>query len=293
MAKRFFILVGVVSLFFLNGMTARADDPPGVKLYATYCGACHGGAGKGGFAPAIGSGEYMSAKDDATIAQITGEGKAGSGMPAWSKSKGGMLTEDQIRDIVAYLRSLAPSPSATAPVTAETTSAPVPKDSVQTKMTLVQAASSNGKPVLDVTLKEDNGNPVGGAAIAFARDTMFGAVDLGTAKTDAAGHVSFVVDDLPRQAREMIASFKGDKGWVSSEAKIVVGLPMEASAQDVDLRQVRLDIEEPLLSPDGSLITPNPPLLPVTLFLLVVGGVWSIYGYVLYQIYRILRAGAR
>jgi hypothetical protein len=116
---------------------------------------------------------------------------------------------------------------------------------------------------------------------------------LGTAKTDAAGHVSFVVDDLPRQAREMIASFKGDKGWVSSEVKIVVGLPMEASAQDVDLRQVRLDIEEPLLSPDGSLITPNPPLLPVTLFLLVVGGVWSIYGYVLYQIYWILRAGAR
>src|SRR5512142_2108208 len=71
MPKRLLILIGVVSLFFLNVMTARADDPPGAKLYATYCGACHGAAGKGGFAPAIGRTDYLTVKDDATLIQIT------------------------------------------------------------------------------------------------------------------------------------------------------------------------------------------------------------------------------
>ncbi|HEX9074922.1 MAG TPA: cytochrome c, partial [Anaerolineae bacterium] len=258
MARRLFILVGVVSLLFFNVMTARADDPPGAKLYATYCGACHGAAGKGGFAPGIGSSDYLTAKDDATLVQITGEGKAGSGMPAWNKSKGGTLTDNQIRDIVAYLRSLALS-SSNAPAPVVSTPVPILRVFMQTKMTLVQSANVDGRPVVNVNLKEYNGNPVGGVAIAFTRATMFGAVDLGIAKTDAAGNASFIVDDVRAQARQLIASFKGEKDWDSSEAKIEVELPVVASAQNVDLASVRLDINEPLLSPEGSLITPNPP----------------------------------
>lgn len=293
MAKRLLILIGVVSLFLLNVLTVRADDPPGAKLYATYCGACHGAAGKGGFAPAIGSSDYLTAKDDATLVQITGEGKAGSGMPAWNKSKGGTLTDVQIKDIVAYLRSLAPSSSNT-PAPVVTTTNTSLRVFMQTKMTLVQSATADGRPLLNVNLKEYNGTPVEGVAISFTRATMFGVVDLGTAKTDAAGNASFVVDELPTQARQVIASFKGEKDWDSSEAKIAVELPMvRSTAQDMDLRGVRLDIDEPLLAPEGSLITPNPPLLPVTLFLAVVGGVWAVYLYVVYQIYGILRLGTQ
>lgn len=292
MAKRLLILIGVVSLFLLNVLTVRADDPPGAKLYATYCGACHGAAGKGGFAPAIGSSDYLTAKDDATLVQITGEGKAGSGMPAWNKSKGGTLTDVQIKDIVAYLRSLAPSSSNT-PAPVVTTTNTSLRVFMQTKMTLVQSATADGRPLLNVNLKEYNGTPVEGVAISFTRATMFGVVDLGTAKTDAAGNASFVVDELPTQARQVIASFKGEKDWDSSEAKIAVELPAVASAQQVDLGNVRLDIDEPLLAPEGSLITPNPPLLPVTLFLAVVGGVWAVYLYVVYQIYGILRLGTQ
>jgi cytochrome c553 len=291
MAKRFFILVGVVSLLFLNVMAAHADDPTGTKLYATYCGACHGSAGKGGFAPAIGSSDYLTAKDDATLIQITGEGKAGSGMPAWAKSKGGTLTDDQIKDIVAYLRSLGPS-SSSAPAPVVTTTDPTLRVSIPTKMTLVQSATADGRPVLSVNLKEDHGNPVSGVAIAFTRNTMFGVVELGTAKTDAAGNATFIADNLPEQSREVIATFKGEKDRDSSEAKIAVELPATAAAaHDVDPSNVRLDIDEPLLPPEGGLITPNPPLLPVTLFLVVVGGVWTVYGYVVYQIYGILQGG--
>ncbi len=293
MAKRFFILVGVISLLLFNVMTASADDPTGAKLYATYCGACHGSAGKGGFAPAIGSSDYLTAKDDATLIQITGEGKAGSGMPAWNKSKGGTLTDDQIKDIVAYLRSLAPS-SSNAPAPVVTTTAPTFRVFIQTKMSLVQSATVDGRPVLNLSLREYNGTPVEGVAIAFTRPTMFGVVDLGAAKTDAAGNATFIADDLPKQSREVLASFKGEKDWDSSEAKIAVELPTLASAaQDADWRNVRLDIDEPLLPPEGGLITPNPPLLPVTLFLVVVGGVWAVYGYVVYQIYGILKTGTQ
>ena len=41
--------------------------------------------------------------------------------------------------------------------------------------------------------------------------------------------------------------------------------------------------------PDGNLITPNPPLVPATLFALVVLGVWSMYAFVISQIVGIWR----
>ncbi len=291
MAKHFWITFGVMALFLLNTVAVRADDPPGAKLYATYCGACHGAAGKGGFAPAIGSSEFLAGKDDAAIVQITAEGRLSNGMPAWSKSKGGTLTDDQINDIVAYLRSLAPSTSTNAPAPTAATAPPALHVFIQTKMTLTQSTNAEGEPVLHVSLKEYTGYPVGGVSIAFSRPTMFGDVDLGTAKTDAAGNATFIVDGLPAEARQVVASFKGDKDWDATDGKIGVDLPLIASTPNGDLRSVNLSVDEPLLAPEGSLITPNPPLLPTTLFVLVVGCVWAIYGYVVYQIYGILRIG--
>ncbi len=188
-----------------------------------------------------------------------------------------------------------PTPPATssAPAPAATVEAPAPtlKVFIQTKMTLAVATNAQGQQVLNVSLKEYDGFPVGGVPVAFSRPTMFGAVDLGNAKTDAAGNASFVVDGLPSEARQVAATFKGEKDWDASEAKIDVQLPVLASGQDVNTRNVKLGIDEPLLDPEGSLITPNPPLLPTTLFLVVVGVVWSIYLFVISQIYGILKLG--
>jgi mono/diheme cytochrome c family protein len=281
-------VIGIALLFAFAAQTARADDPPGAKFYATYCAACHGASGKGGFAPAIGSEKYLSAKNDAAITQATRDGVTAKGMPAWSKSKGGALTDDQIADIVTYLRSLAPAASAPAQnATAEPATNSV---LAQTKLTVAQSTNAEGDTILGATLKDNDGTPVSGAVIAFSRAATFGTVDLGTAKTDANGIAALVLHEVPDSAREVMAAFKGDKNLGASAIKIVLEPPTVAtSGGNFKVSGTRLSVDEPLLPPEGNLITPNPPLVPTVILALVVGCVWTTYGYVMYQVYRIWR----
>lgn len=287
-----------VLLFAFAAQTTRADDPPGAKLYATYCAACHGAGGKGGFAPALGSEKYLNEKDDAAITQATREGIVAKGMPAWGQSKGGALTDDQIGDIVAYLRSLYPT---LALASGTTTAAPAPTAVaqpgttgvvVQTKLAVTQSIGAEGETVVNATLKTYDGTPVGGAAIAFSRATTFGVVDLGTAKTNANGIAALTLAQVPAEAREVTAAFKGDKNLDASAARIALQPRRVASASgDFNVDNVRLSLDEPLLAPEGSLITPNPPLVPTTIFALVVGCVWAMYGYVISQVVGIWKSG--
>ncbi|GEM_PF-3167707 len=290
------IVIIASSLFLFAAQPARADDPPGAKLFATYCAACHGAAGKGGAAPAIGSDAYLTANDNAAIAQATSDGVVAKGMPAWSKSKGGALTDDQIADIVAYLRALAqttaPGP-AVAPTPAQPARSSANAEYAQTRMTMTQSPNADGEMVLVATLEKFDGSPVSGMVVAFSRATTFGTVDLGTAKTDSRGNATLVMREQPERARYITATFKGAKTLGSSAAMLALEKPAVAiSAGDLNTAGVRLSIdEEPLLAPEGSLITPNPPLLPTLLFGLVVLGVWSTYGYVVSQVVGIWKSG--
>lgn len=283
------IPLGLVLLFAFVVQSTRADDPPGAKLYTTYCAACHGAAGKGGVASAVGSEKYLSARDDAAITQATRDGVPGKGMPAWSKSKGGTLTDDQIADIVAYLRSLGPASAPVPSTGTPPTGIPV---FAQTKLTVTQSTNADGDAILSATLKKYDGTPVSDARITFSRATTFGVIDLGTVKTDANGVAALVLPQVPSSANEVAAVFKGDKDWDASTAKIALEPPgVATSFADVNTSDVRLSVDEPLLPPEGSLITPNPPLLPTTIFALIVGGVWATYGYVMYQVYGIWKRG--
>jgi len=78
----------------------------GEALYKTKCVACHGADGKGettigktNKVKDLGSADVQAQSDDA-LAGIVGQGKGK--MPAYSKS----LKADQIKDLVAYIRSL-------------------------------------------------------------------------------------------------------------------------------------------------------------------------------------------
>lgn len=287
------IVVACVLLFAFAAQVTLAQEPPGAKLYKTFCAACHGNGGKGGFARDIGDQAYLDSHFDSTITQITRNGVAGKGMPAWSKANGGTLTDEQIDNIVAYLRSLSGS---AAPV-AIPTPVPIPlsaADYVQTRMTIEQSASPNGALVVNATLKDLNGQPVVGASIAFLHSGTFGKIDLGSAKTDGAGKASLALMNIPETARQIDASFKGDQSFGSSEGRIVVHPQRIASSRtgEIDLNQVRVAIgDTPLLAPEGSLITPNSPLVPTLLFGLVVLGVWSVYGFVIYQVVGIWKGG--
>jgi mono/diheme cytochrome c family protein len=98
-------LMGILVLFGLM-MVARpamADDVE--ALYKSKCQVCHGADGKG--SPA---GQKLGAKDfhspdvqkqtDAELIEITKQGKGK--MPAYDKK----LTDDQIKQLIKYIRSL-------------------------------------------------------------------------------------------------------------------------------------------------------------------------------------------
>jgi mono/diheme cytochrome c family protein len=97
--------VVVVCLIGLAGLPAKAQDA--AALYKTKCVACHGADGKGETAIGkankirdLGSPDVQKESDaDLTAVVTAGKGK----MPAYGKS----LKPEQVKDLVAYIRTLA------------------------------------------------------------------------------------------------------------------------------------------------------------------------------------------
>ena len=85
----------------LFGTTAKADTAAGEVSYKAKCAMCHGADGKG--KASMKNSDLTTAdvqkKSDADLSAVVTNGK--SPMPA-SKS----LTPDQVKDVVAYVRSL-------------------------------------------------------------------------------------------------------------------------------------------------------------------------------------------
>lgn len=98
-------------------MPAATPDPARGKLaFESYCVACHGprgdGDGPAGVAldprPAhIGDRAYMSAKTDDHLFDVIKNGGASVGRSALMAPWGALLSDLQIRDVIAYVRSLA------------------------------------------------------------------------------------------------------------------------------------------------------------------------------------------
>jgi cytochrome c oxidase cbb3-type subunit 3 len=73
-------------------------------LYAHNCAGCHGPNGKGGASIALANPLYLAIADDSIMRRVTTNGVAGTLMPAFAKSAGGMLTDKQIDVIVQGIR---------------------------------------------------------------------------------------------------------------------------------------------------------------------------------------------
>jgi mono/diheme cytochrome c family protein len=104
------ILAGIVSIT----AAAQTDPEEAKRIYDQMCAGCHGYRGdggeghRGGFSPHVGTladKEYMSQVPDDYLFLIIKKGGAYMGkiatMPAWEKR----LTDDQIRSIVAHIRT--------------------------------------------------------------------------------------------------------------------------------------------------------------------------------------------
>jgi quinol---cytochrome-c reductase cytochrome c subunit len=112
------VLIAGFVVYRVREPTLRADATKaqqssyrdiGSQLFATNCSSCHGKGADGGSAPVLNSQEFLKGTSDVQIENLIAGGVPGTEMPAWSLAIEGTLTDEQIRQITTYLRSLEPN----------------------------------------------------------------------------------------------------------------------------------------------------------------------------------------
>jgi mono/diheme cytochrome c family protein len=83
-------------------------------LYSQNCSACHGAGGKHGVAVSLANPIYLAFIDDVNLRNVVANGVHGTAMPAFARSAGGMLTDQQIDVLVHEMRSQWGNPNALA-----------------------------------------------------------------------------------------------------------------------------------------------------------------------------------
>jgi mono/diheme cytochrome c family protein len=101
----------------LGGVSGWAQDQAeGRKLYASYCATCHGEKGKGDGMAAKSlpakptdhtNGAIMNQMNEKFLLDVIAKGGSAVGKSSFMPSWGGALNEKQIRDLVAFIRTLA------------------------------------------------------------------------------------------------------------------------------------------------------------------------------------------
>lgn len=107
----------VLSLAIAGCTRLPGTPPPGIEvprpdsvmdfatLYGQNCAGCHGANGQNGAAFDLANPVYEAWVDDATLRNIITSGEQGTEMPAFGKSAGGILTQQQVDALVNGMRS--------------------------------------------------------------------------------------------------------------------------------------------------------------------------------------------
>jgi len=81
----------------------------GQELFQQNCASCHGADGLGEDAPALNNLAILKDTPDTVFFDLTANGVPGTEMPAWGQARGGPFTDEEIRQIVAFIRSWEPT----------------------------------------------------------------------------------------------------------------------------------------------------------------------------------------
>jgi mono/diheme cytochrome c family protein len=73
-------------------------------LYRQNCAGCHGADGKLGPGPPLNDPLFLALAPDAVLEQVVTEGRPGTPMPAFARSKGGTLTDAQVKALARGLK---------------------------------------------------------------------------------------------------------------------------------------------------------------------------------------------
>jgi putative heme-binding domain-containing protein len=93
----------------MDASANSADLAEGQALFRGLCSGCHGGAGRGGKGPDLTDNRWIHGGTDRDIALVIQNGVPKTTM----KKLGDALKVDQVRKLIAYIRSLARSPAET------------------------------------------------------------------------------------------------------------------------------------------------------------------------------------
>ena len=113
------LLSGLILIFTTQAVSAQ-DRAQGKKLYSMYCASCHGDSGRGD-GPASKSlpvkpanhedRSVMSQLSDKALLEIISNGGNATGKSAFMPAWGGQLKEQEIMDLISFVRSLAEAPA--------------------------------------------------------------------------------------------------------------------------------------------------------------------------------------
>lgn len=84
---------------------APADVSDFNQLYTTNCAGCHGSDGKLGAARPLNDPLYLSFVSDDALRQAIAQGRAGTNMPGFAETVGGVLTDRQIELLLSGMRA--------------------------------------------------------------------------------------------------------------------------------------------------------------------------------------------
>lgn len=118
----FIVLLTALSTKGCGGLTAQVGPEPGRPdqvldfnvLYRQNCAGCHGPGGSGGAAFPVADPVYLAIIQDPMLRKVIAEGVPNSLMPAFARSAGGMLTDQQVDSIVEGMRKHWSKPDALA-----------------------------------------------------------------------------------------------------------------------------------------------------------------------------------
>jgi cytochrome c oxidase cbb3-type subunit 3 len=89
-----------------EGRPIRSDQVTDfATLYGLHCAGCHGADGQFGPAPPLNDPLFLAIVPDAVLLQMVADGRPGTPMPAFSRKKGGTLTDEQVRAVANGIKS--------------------------------------------------------------------------------------------------------------------------------------------------------------------------------------------
>jgi cbb3-type cytochrome c oxidase subunit III len=81
----------------------------GKATFNSFCTVCHGEQGEGLTGPALNDKQFLAETIDPRIFSLISSGIPGTQMPAWNQSHGGPFTDQQVSQLVAFIRNWEPT----------------------------------------------------------------------------------------------------------------------------------------------------------------------------------------